>query len=239
MSDNCFVSLRKYGKHMKKISDPVKHHKYISDHKLQDYMNTDLFSISELCSFDKKEHLIHAGQVSKYLYFLVEGKLMVYSYTSDSKNVCIDYFQESTLIGEAASLWEMIPNTSVKAMTSCVCISINLEKYRQTLQNDVLFLKNVCQILSYRLNSETHLANSLTEPINVRLAKFILQQSKENIFTFQLTTCADILNVSYRHLLRTLMGFCELKLLKKSKNCYYVLDREALENLSNVEVHDA
>lgn len=196
-------------------------------------MDTDLFSISELCAFEKKEHLIHAGLVSDYLYFLLEGKLMVYSYTSDAKNVCIDYFQESTLIGEAASLWEMVPNTSVKAMTSCVCVSVNLKKYRKTLQNDVSFLKNVCQILSYRLNSEIHLANSLTEPINVRLAKFILHQSRENIFTFQLTTCADILNVSYRHLLRTLMSLCELNILKKSRNCYYVVDKEALKNLSN------
>lgn len=218
---------------MKKISDPLKHRNYISDYKLQDYMDTDLFSISELCTFEKKEHLIHAGLVSDYLYFLVEGKLMVYSYTSDAKNICIDYFQESTLIGEAASLWEMVPNTSVKAMTSCVCVSVNLKKYRQTLQNDVSFLKNVCQILSYRLNSETHLANSLTEPINVRLARFILHQSRENIFTFQLTTCADILNVSYRHLLRTLMSLCESKILKKSRNCYYVVDNEALKNLAN------
>jgi CRP/FNR family transcriptional regulator, putaive post-exponential-phase nitrogen-starvation regulator len=218
---------------MKKISDPVKHRNYIVEHKLQDYMDTDLFSISELCTFEKNEHLIHAGLISDYLYFLVEGKLMVYSYTSDAKNVCINYFQQSTLIGEAASLWEMVPNTSVKAMTSCTCVSVNLTKHRQTLQNDIYFLKNVCQILSYRLNSETHLANSLTEPMDVRLAKFILNHSRENIFSFQLTTCAAILNVSYRHLLRTLMSFCDLKILKKSKNCYYVLDKETLEHLSN------
>lgn len=225
--------LRKYGSCMKKISDPSKHRKFIENHKLQDYMDTDLFSISELCTFEKNEHLIHAGHVSDYIYFLVEGKLMVYSYTSDSKNVCINYFQESTLIGEAASLWEMVPNTSVKAMTSCVCVSINLTKHRQTLQNDVCFLKNVCQIVSYRLNSETHLANSLTESMDVRLAKFILHNSRENIFSFQLTTCAAILNVSYRHLLRTLMSFCDNKILKKSKNCYYILNIEALENMAN------
>lgn len=218
---------------MKKISDPLIHRKYIVNHKLQDYMDKDLFSISELCTFEKGDHLIHAGVVSDYIYFLVEGKLMVYSYTSDSKNVCINYFQESTLIGEAASLWEMIPNTSVKAMTSCVCVSVNLVKHRQTLQNDICFLKNVCQIVSYRLNSETHLANSLTEPMDVRLAKFILFHSTENIFTFQLTTCAAILNVSYRHLLRTLMSFCELNILKKSKNCYFILKKDALEHIAD------
>lgn len=218
---------------MKKILDSQKQRDYIINHKLQDYMDADLYSISELCIFEKDEHLIHAGLASDYLYFLVEGKLMVYSYTSDSKNVCISYFQESTLIGEAASLWQMTPNTSVKAMTSCVCVSINLNQYRHILQNDVCFLKNVCEILSYRLNSETHLANSLTEPMDVRLAKFILYHSRENIFSFQLTTCAAILNVSYRHLLRTLMSFCDSNILKKSKNCYYVLDQASLTSLAN------
>lgn len=223
---------RKGGNKMKKISNPLKINQYISDYNLQDYMNTDLFSISELYSFEKQEVLIHAGLISEYLYFLVEGKLMVYSYTSDSKEVCIEYFQETTLIGESASLWETTPNTSVKAMTPCICIGINLIKYRQQLQNDVCFLKNVCQILSYRLNSEIHLANSLTEPTDVRLAKFILQHSNDNIFNFQLTTCSSLLNVSYRHLLRTLMNFCDSKILKKKKKYYYILDREALENLS-------
>lgn len=218
---------------MKKISDTQLHHKYIISNKLQDYMDTDIFSISELCTFEKKEHLIHTGIVSDYLYFLVEGKLMVYSYTSDSKNICINYFQQSTLIGEAASLWEMVPNTSVKAMTSCICVAINLKKHRLTLQNDVRFLKNVCQILTYRLNAETNLANSLTEPMDVRLAKFILYHSNENVFSFQLTTCAAILNVSYRHLLRTLMSFCDSNIMKKTRNGYFIIDKESLECISN------
>jgi cAMP-binding proteins - catabolite gene activator and regulatory subunit of cAMP-dependent protein kinases len=218
---------------MKKISNPTKHHQYIITHKLQDYMNADLFSLSELCSFEKDEHLIHAGLVSDYLYFVVEGKLMVYFHTIDAKNICIEYSQQSSLIGEAASLWGMVPNASVKAMTPCICVCISLTKYRLTLQNDVCFLKNICQTLSYRLlNSEMELANSLTTPVDARLAKFILSHSQENIFSFQLTTCATILNVSYRHLLRTLMSFCNLNFLAKSKNCYYILNQEALEDLS-------
>jgi len=206
--------------------------KYITDYNLQDYMDVDLYSIATLCSFDADEQLIQAGITSDYLYFLVQGKLMVYTYTSDTQNICISYFYQSTLIGEAASLWEMVPNSSVKAMTPSICVCIPLRTYRKTLQNDLRFLKNSSQILSYRLNSGIHLANSLTEPVEVRLAKFILQQAKNDLFSFQLTTCADILNVSYRHLLRTLTSFRELNILKKNKNGYELLDYVALEKLA-------
>lgn len=220
---------------MKRNSDPQKLRSYITELKLQDYMNSDIFCMSELCFFEKGEHLIRAGAVSDYLYFLAEGKLMVYSFASNAKNICISYIQQSALIGEAASLWEIVPNASVKAMTPCVCVGINLLLYRSTLQNDIRFLKNVCQTLSARLNSETHLASSLSESIDIRLAEFILSHSGNGIFSFQLTVCAAILNVSYRHLLRTLSGLCDGGILKKSHKGYVILNRGALEGLA----HDA
>ncbi|MCT8192353.1 helix-turn-helix domain-containing protein, partial [Pseudomonas monteilii] len=51
-------------------------------------------------------------------------------------------------------------------------------------------------------------------------------------FSFQLTTCAAILNVSYRHLLRTFTSFREDKLIEKQKQGYTILDFPALESLA-------
>ena len=77
-------------------------------------------------------------------------------------------------------------------------------------------MQNICQLLSSRLNSGINLANSLTEPVETRLAKFILLHEK-GVFTHQLTTCAAVLNVSYRHLLRTITNFRENRILEKQK----------------------
>lgn len=206
---------------------------YIKEHDLQSYMDTDLLSIAALYSFDKDEHLIQTDSRSDYLYFLVKGTVMIYSYSSDTQNICIDYSHPATLLGEASSLWEMTPQSNVKAMTSCVCLGISLKRYRQTLQNDVKFLQSICQILSYRLNSGVNLANSLTEPVETRLAKFILEHEKDSTFSYQLTTCAVILNVSYRHLLRTITSFREAQIIEKHKSHYTILDYKALEELSS------
>lgn len=206
---------------------------YIKQHNLQSYMDTNLFSLSSLYAFDKNEHLIQTDGSSDYLYFLVEGTVMIYSYSSDTQNLCINYSNPVTLLGEASSLWEMTPQSNVKAMTSCVCLGISLKQHRHLLQNDIKFLQTICQIVSYRLNSGINLANSLTEPVETRLAKFILKHENDTIFSYQLTTCAVILNVSYRHLLRTITSFREAKIIEKHKNHYRILDYKALQELSS------
>ena len=219
---------------MKKISDPDRRRAYIQEYHLQDYMDLDLMELSELCLFEKNEYLIHAGEISDYLYFMVEGQVMVFSYTSDAKNTCINYLRESSLIGESGSLWQHPPTASVRALTPCVCVIISLPRYRKALLNDIRFLQNVGLILSYRLNNEIHVTNSLMEPMELRLARFILEHTNEqNLFSFQLTTCALILNTSYRHLLRTIRGFCESGLIKKTHGGYLIPDRSRLEEYLN------
>ncbi|MBL1225897.1 cyclic nucleotide-binding domain-containing protein [Enterococcus sp. BWR-S5] len=218
---------------MKRIQNPDRLSAYIKNHDLQSYMDTDLFSMASLYSFEKEDHLIHAETASDFLYFLVDGMVMVYSYSSGTQNICIDYTKPGTPLGEASSLWGLLPQSSVKAITPCVCVAIPLNQYRKTLQRDVRFLQNICQILSYRLNSGINLANSLTEPVETRLAKFILTHHKNGVFSFQLTTCAAILNVSYRHLLRTITSFRDADILEKKKNSYLIHDMEALEKLAN------
>lgn len=221
---------------MKNISDTLSLKKYIRTLDLQSYLSHNLDSIATLISFEKDEHLITIDMPSDYLYFLVEGTVRVYSYSSDTQNIVISRSQPVAILGEASSLWNMPPKGNVKAETKCICVGISLKKYRHLLQNDVLFLQNICQILSYRLNNGISLATSLTEPVETRLARFILENTVNKKFSFQLTTCAAILNVSYRHLLRTINSFKEDGIIEKEKSYYLVLDasqlKELAENLS-------
>lgn len=217
---------------MKKITDTSQITACINTYNLQSFLDNDLLPISALYAFEKEEHLIQLETPSDYLYFLVEGTVRVYSYSSDTQNIVINRSQPVTLLGEASSLWELLPQSNVKAETDCLCLGISLKKYRILLQHDVRLLQNICQILSYRLNSGVNLANSLTEPVETRLAKFILENNINQKFSFQLTTCAAILNVSYRHLLRTITNFREEKILEKEKSYYNILDKEQLKKIA-------
>ena len=138
---------------------------------------------------------------------------MVYSFSSDTQTICIDYAKPAAPLGKLP----LVGTLAEKQCQSRFCLRLRLhpfESLRNTLQQDVRFLQTICQLLSSRLNSGINLANSLTEPVETRLAKFILAHQENQHFSFQLTTCAAILNVSYRHLLRTFTSFREDKLIE-------------------------
>ncbi|CEN28959.1 MULTISPECIES: cyclic nucleotide-binding domain-containing protein [Streptococcaceae] len=217
---------------MKKITDISQIATCIDTYNLQSFLVHDLLSISELYTFEKEEHLIQSQTPSDYLYFLIKGTVRVYTYSSETQNIVINRSQPITLLGEASSLWDLLPQSNVKAETDCLCLGISLKKHRELLQHDVRLLQNICQILSYRLNSGVNLANSLTEPVETRLAKFILENNNNQKFTCQLTTCAAILNVSYRHLLRTMTSFKEENILKKQNSYYIIVNKAQLEKIA-------
>ena len=76
------------------------------------------------------------------------------------------------------------------------------------------------------------------EALESRLASFILKNSKDNIFHYNLTECAELLCTSYRHLLRVLNSFCTNNKLSKNGKYYEIIDRSYFEKISS-NSHDA
>ena len=207
---------------MKKKASAQLINEYIEKYQLQQYMDTKLSDIAELHTFQRDDYLIHAEESSDYLYFLVIGKVTCFTCTGSERD-----HQSVTILGEAASLWGKPPLANVKALCDCVCVAVSLRLHRQTLLNDLRFLQHVCYTLACRMNNEGQIC-ALVEPLEMRLAKFILQYSTNDIFAFQLNDCADILNTSYRHLLRVLKKFCSDQILSKTRNGYLITDRKLL-----------
>lgn len=224
------------GNIVKILSDPSRKAQLIQEHNLKSYMTLDLNEISELVCFARNEYLVTAGVPSDYLYFVISGKTICFSYTSNEKNNCVSFSQRQTLVGEASSLFGKPPAFSVKALSDTLCIAINLPRYRTRLLNDLTFLRNICELLASKINNEGRYSTTLLDPLEVRLAQFILLNTAGHLFTLQLTDCADALNTSYRHLLRIMKQLCALNILSKEHNCYYIQDRDALERVSSGEL---
>ncbi len=218
---------------MEKISSGTKIQELIEKYHLQQYMDTDLADIAEIQRFERDEFLVRADEVSDYLYFLVSGRVMCFIYTASEKSECVGYYQAVALIGEAASLWNKAPIASVKALCECVCIAVSLNRYRSRLLNDLTFLQQVCRVLSARLNNENQVLGM--EPLNIRLAQFMLHYSTDDIFLFQLNDCAEILNTSYRHLLRVLKQFSADGIVTKAHNGYLISNRPALQKIAGTD----
>ena len=70
------------------------------------------------------------------------------------------------------------------------------------------------------------------DPVEVRLAAFIIANSNNDLFSFKLSTCADLLDTSYRHLFRVISKLSSVGILKKAENGYQILNNDALLQLS-------
>ena len=207
--------------------------KYVNNTGISKLFSQDITNLLELFSLNKGDFLISEGECSDYLYFLVSGKLKVFSHSTSGKIMSLTLFNSFEIIGETCSLWNKPPTASVQAASKAYCIGISM-KYRDLLLNDIIFLRYICQNLGERLSymNNTTCIN-LYESLESRLASFILKTEKDGVFSYNLTECAELLCTSYRHLLRIINLFCSTNKLAKNGKCYEIIDRDYLEKISS------
>jgi len=207
--------------------------KYVNNTGISKLFSQDISNLLELFSLNKGDFLINEGECSDYLYFLVSGKLKVFSHSTSGKIMSLTLFNSFEIVGETCSLWNKPPTASVQASSKAYCIGISM-KYRDLILNDVIFLRYICQNLGERLSymNNTTCIN-LYESLESRLASFILKTEKNGIFSYNLTECAELLCTSYRHLLRIINLFCSTNKLIKNGKCYKIIDRSYLEKVSS------
>ncbi len=207
---------------------------YIKKTDFRKYFKQDFVEYAELLYFDKNEFLIKEGEPSPYLLFMVKGKVVYYSISEAGNTIIFGSSKSFKVFGEASSIWNEIPENSVKAIAPTYCLAINLNNFRELLLNDIDFLRHICKILSTRLkNANKSYAFYLSTNAENRLASFILQNQQDNIFQTSLTSTSEIIGVSYRHLQRVISSFCEKGILKKEKRKYLILNKEKLSSYIN------
>lgn len=224
---------RKKGRTMQIIHDKESLRKLVEQFGLQAYVTRDLLEIAEIHVYSAGEYIAKEGMRTPYFYFLVRGEIISYSYTCTGKIHCESYMSGFGILGQAAALWDQPAFNDVLALTECVFVCIRTEVYGQQLLEDNKFLRFVNYWLSQhvRENAQRH------NPLEVRMAKFILRVEKGGVFRFNLSQCADILETSYRHLLRVLKQMCDSQLLQRNGNGYRILNQRGLEQLSQGEFH--
>lgn len=229
----CLMQGRNVANDMKKLDNPKLLSRYIQKYQLESVCGFKMADVAQLYQFDKKEYILRCEKKSNYIFFLIDGKIKVFSYTLSSRTLCRNFSSGLTLLGEAATLWGNYPTNNVQTLSTCICIGIDLRDNRELLLNDVTFLQFISKTLASRITND--MATHLLDSLEVQLASFILSVSDKNVFSFNLTEGATILNVSYRHFLRTLKLFCDNGYIEKRDNKYFILDRQALEEISNGE----
>lgn len=206
---------------------------YINNTGIANLFSKDMTPYFELFSLAKGDYLITEGQCSEYLYFLVNGKVKVFSHSTSGKVMSLNHFNSFEIIGEACSLWDKPPTASVQSTSKAYCLGISM-KYKEIILNDVTFLRYMCQNLGERLSyMNNNTCINLYDPLESRLAYFILKTEKDNIFSYNLTECSELLCASYRHLLRVINSFCNSNILSKSGKSYRIINKDFLQKVAS------
>ena len=219
---------------MKKIQNRSQIEAAIRSSDFQSYFSHDIKDATEMIQDKAGEILIHEGVPSEYLFFIVSGQCRYYTLSSSGFYISFGVSRKYRFFGEASSLWQGNPTSSVQAVTDTTCLIINLEKYRSMLQNDVRFLQYTCRSLTEMVNNlDNTLSTYVGGKLSERLASFIIQNSSENVFSVSLVAATNALGTSYRHLQRVMKSFCQRGLLRKEKRLYYITDPETLSKMAS------
>lgn len=225
---------------MQRIDDQLKLKYYIDKYNIKGIFNNNMGKYMELHLYKKDEHICWNNEKLEYFYFLVEGKMKVYTLLKNGKSLLLQFYKPFTIIGDVEFNKIDTASSNVQAIESSLLIGIPFDQLREKAKEDTKFLLFITNTLSTKLIiSSSSSSINLLYPLENRLASYILATSVndnklavDRIYPQKLTEIADLLGTSYRHLVRTINKLCQQKIIKKEKGTIIILDKGALEELA-------
>ena len=227
------------------VIEKIKDMELLKAYYLKNHMN-ELFSKKriddlELFKVNRLEYICFQEEDMTYLWFLVEGRAKVIKTLANGKTLLLSFYEGFGVIGDVELVQEASVNCTVQALTTCYVLALPAQKARMLLKEDVKLLNFICRALAEKLENISNSSSiNLLYPLENRLASYINMvagESEYNIgrrcFNENLTQLAEALGTSYRHLLRTLNGLCQLGVLGKEKEGYIIMEEDKLEKLGN------
>lgn len=216
---------------MKKIPLKKKHIDKLGEYGLQ---NIPLDACSCL-HFSSGEKVLREGTPIFWIYIIVNGRAKVCRTAPNGKSLILCYYISDGIIGEIELMTKQeIATSSVVAITSFECITINYQNCIKELKNNNFFLNKLGIELAGKLSrSADSFTSSALYTGEQRLCTYILQTSHHNLFRDILTDVSCSVGLSYRHLFRLLKQLCDEGILDKRNSGYYIVNPAELARRSH------
>jgi CRP/FNR family transcriptional regulator, putaive post-exponential-phase nitrogen-starvation regulator len=176
-----------------------------------------------LIKYDKGEIVCLENHLLGRFLICVSGHGRSYVNQRNGKAHILNIFKKDYVIGDYELIMNFATMTTVIADTELMCISIPLNEYRDYLLSNNDFMRKVSEILAQKLYASLqHSVASRSMPLEYRLCIHLLKVSNNGLFNYRMTDTADMLGVSYRHLLRTISNLTNMGIMTKSTTGYAV-----------------
>ncbi|MCF1428142.1 MAG: cAMP-activated global transcriptional regulator CRP [Shewanella sp.] len=131
--------------------------------------------------YPAKSTLIHAGEDSDTLYYIVKGTVAVLIKDEEGKEMILSYLNQGDFIGELGLFEEQAERTAwVRAKQACEIAEISYNKFKQLIQVNPDILMKLASQMAHRLQSTSQKVGNLAFlDVAGRIAQTLLHLAKQ------------------------------------------------------------
>lgn len=232
---------------MKRINNSDMLISYVEKYNLNSIFEKNMLQYMELLSFSKGELVCSKSSEMNYMYFLVSGKLKVYTLHDNGKSVLLRFNKPLNILGDLEFLTGYKIQCNVESVNESIIIAIKTSNLLKYAYDDSEFLRFVIKNLSQKLYAVSNSASiNLLYPLESRFASYLLSISFDEdnstniseIKTSKLTELATLLGTSYRHLCRVVNEFVSKDIIEKKGTTIIIKNINKLKELSGGNMYE-
>ncbi|PFE55815.1 hypothetical protein CN318_11130 [Bacillus cereus] len=207
-------------------------------------ISTDNFQVNH---FEKGKLICDKDDEIHRLYFIDKGKVKVYTITPEGKKLILRFINPLAIVGDIELIQNSKVHNVVEACSDVVAISITNTVIRNKLLHDPICMNFLLENIANTLKISTRFtALNLLYPVEVRVASYLLSIStdsngnmyKEDLDSTSVSSIADFIGVSYRHVIRVLQKFYSEKLIEKNNGVIVIKDFSRMKEVAKDNIYE-
>ncbi len=206
---------------------------YLEVLEKEDIISQENFDCLEFVHFEKNDRLLTEGEDLEYVYILLKGRIQTVHSTNNGAMNLNAISKPISVYGQVEFMNGQPVNHDVIALSPCLCLRFDVEKYGSRFMNDVVFMRYVARSLAnISYNLANNAAISLNFPVENRLASYLMLAEQNGIIQDNFVQVAQMIGSSYRQVQRVLKNFIEEGyIVKVKRGVYQIKNPDALKDL--------
>ncbi|WP_025675610.1 MULTISPECIES: Crp/Fnr family transcriptional regulator [Paenibacillus] len=232
---------------MREIQDQEQLKYFLHLHQLESILYEPLHPYLSLYRLEQGEKLCSQGDAIEHLYILVQGKVKIFTSSTEGKTLILCFKTPIEVIGDVEYIRNSHVINTVEAVSPIYVIGVHhqwMNKYGRDYAPLLQFLLDIVT-RKFCLDSDFSSFN-LMYPVEVRLASYLLSVSfdesnsafHEELRASSLVDVANLIGTSYRHLNRVIRKMIEEGLVERAKGYIVIKDRKGLSELAGHNIYE-
>ncbi|MGE6256819.1 Crp/Fnr family transcriptional regulator [Heyndrickxia sporothermodurans] len=232
---------------MKQIYDRSQLIDNLNRYELNEIFSEEIKETLSLYTFNSGEILCSKGEPIDRMFFIVEGKVKIFTISSEGKRFIVRFKKPLSIIGDIEYVKKTKIFNTVEAVTEGVAIGVRFNELRKMRTNQIEFLQFLLEIIAEKFYTESHATSlNMLNSVEVRLASYLLSLSSDgegSLFhkemnKLSITEIADLIGTSYRHLNRVINKLCAEEIIQRKKGVLYIKDLQRLRERAAGNIYE-